>query len=226
MGRGVLAIHFLVCVLCAAFMVSCTYTKYKGGDPEISELSPEQKAKLSYWYVNEKVLKPRCIACHDGTKNSSLLSYQEVKGQIDKIQVKVFVERSMPKNQDPLTGEQASILHAWIKMGAPEHGAEPEPTPIPLEPTYNSISKNIFANKCVICHAPGKPGKRILLDLDSLLNSPYDLIDLEYPDESGLYVAVHREDDKRMPPKKEGYSRLSNEEIETILTWIQNGAKD
>lgn len=97
---------------------------------------------------------------------------------------------------------------------------------LPLTATFSSISKNIFEPKCVSCHAVGKDAKRILLDKASLLNSPLELIVPGDADESGLIIAVERDDKNRMPPEKEGYSKLSDAELTAMRTWIVNGAID
>ena len=86
--------------------------------------------------------------------------------------------------------------------------------------------KQIFQISCTECHSPSGTGKRILLDRESLMNSPLELIIPGNPDESGLVVSIERSDDKRMPPAKEGYVALKNEKKAAIRKWIENGAKD
>jgi len=116
-----------------------------------------------------------------------------------------------------------SLLWTWIEMGAPEKapGEGPGTPPEPLEPTYASLYQNVFKPKCVTCHSPGNTGSRIPLTEEGLLNSPLELIIPGNPDESGLVVAVERNDDKRMPPAKEGYSKLKDEEKAAIRAWIE-----
>lgn len=96
----------------------------------------------------------------------------------------------------------------------------------PILPTYESINKNVFMVSCKDCHNPAGSGKRILFDKLSLLNSPLELVIPGDPDESGLVVALERLDGKRMPPAKEGYTALKDEQKLAIRQWIENGAKD
>jgi len=95
-----------------------------------------------------------------------------------------------------------------------------------LTPTFDSIHEKIFTRYCISCHSPGKPAHQVLLDKDSLLNSPLDLIIPGNAEESGLVIAVAREDKKRMPPPEDGFESLKPEEISAIKIWIKNGAKD
>lgn len=216
-------------VLALIFMFGCNYTKLKNvnGDNSRFSLPPDQKAQLSYGLVDAQVLGPRCVACHGTSGGVSLERYSDVMANLDKIKNAVFVTHTMPKRGD-LNDREMSILWSWIEIGAPEQapGCGNECNPPPLEPTYDSIKQNIFERKCVACHSPGKPAARVSLEKNDLLNSPLELALPGNPDESGLVIAVERNDDKRMPPAKEGYSPLKTEEKSAIRDWIQNGAKD
>lgn len=210
------------------FIFGCNYTKLKGvnGDNSRFSLPPEQKAQLSYGMVDAQVLGPRCVSCHGTSGGVSLERYPDVVANLDKIKNAVFVTHTMPKRGD-LNDHEMSILWSWIEIGSPEKAPGCDNcNPTPLEPTYDSIKQNIFERKCVACHSPGKPAARVSLEKDNLLNSPLELVLPGNPDESGLVIAIERNDDKRMPPAKEGYSPLKNEEKSAIRDWIQNGAKD
>ncbi len=94
-------------------------------------------------------------------------------------------------------------------------------------PTFDSIYERIFVRHCNICHSPEKPGQRVLLDKQSLLDSPRDLIlPGNTQDESGLIIAITRTDSRRMPPAAPGHRPLTSKEINAIKIWIANGAKD
>ncbi len=97
---------------------------------------------------------------------------------------------------------------------------------VPIQPTFESINTHVFLKTCKNCHTPEGKGKRVLLDLESLLNSQLQLIIPMNPDESGLVVAIERKDDERMPPAENGYAELSIETKLAIRKWIENGAKD
>lgn len=96
----------------------------------------------------------------------------------------------------------------------------------PILPTFESINRNIFNKSCTKCHNETSSGKRVLLDKDSLLNSPLELVLPNNPDESGLVIAIERTDKKRMPPPKEGIKALGAEAQSAVRKWIENGAVD
>ena len=94
----------------------------------------------------------------------------------------------------------------------------------PLEATFASIQGNIFQSRCISCHSAGQSAWRVPLDTrEEVLNSPRELVIPGNADESGLIIAVIRNDNKRMPPAKAG-SALSQQEIEMIKQWINEGA--
>lgn len=133
----------------------------------------------------------------------------------------------MPK-RDSLSEDQKDMLWSWLEMGAPEFprdGGGPV-DPILLEPKFSSIDQHILQTKCITCHSEGKTAERIPLTLENLLNSPLEMVMPGDPDESGLVITLERTDEKRMPPPKDGYSRLSDKELKVIRDWITNGAKD
>jgi uncharacterized membrane protein len=95
----------------------------------------------------------------------------------------------------------------------------------PLLPTYASISRQIFEVRCLECHREGGQGKNVALEpLQSLLDSPRELVLPGNCEESGLWIALTRQDSKRMPPPDAGEA-LSAEELAVIEKWIQEGAK-
>lgn len=207
-------------------LTSCNYTKIKDGGFDGNsafKMPPEQKAQLSFNYIYQTVFVPKCVSCHGNSGGVNLETYQGALDHLSAIKKSVFQKQTMPK-RGSLTFNEKAALWNWIEMGAPRDGDGTTPPPDPITPAYDSISKHIFQVKCVTCHTPGKTGERVLLDKDSLLNSPLELVIPGNADESGLVVAIERTDDKRMPPAKEGYSKLSDEEIGAIREWIMNGA--
>lgn len=222
-------IRFLSLVLMAGVLSSCHYTRLKTppeaiDNQKFGNLKPAEKmSMMNYDFISSRILKPRCIACHDSSKDVNLETYDLVKSNLLKIKNSVFVEESMPK-RGSLTDEEKRLLWNWILLDAPIRSEEESPEVEPMIATFDSIRMNIFEPVCSTCHNPDGTGKRILLDRQSLLDSPLLLIDFEIPEESGLLVALERKDDKRMPPAKEGYSALKPEQIEIIREWIKNGA--
>ena len=196
-------------------------------------LPAEALSELSYIGITQKIFVPKCISCHGDSGGVNLESYSEVVKNLWLIKKAVLIEKTMPKN-DSLTTEELSYLSNWIEIGAPEQPANGEPPPVvepppmiePLVATYESIDKHIFQKSCKDCHNPLGSGKRVSLEKEALLNSPLELIIPQNPDESGLVIAIERNDNKRMPPEKDGYSALTDETKIIIRQWIENGAKD
>ena len=94
---------------------------------------------------------------------------------------------------------------------------------LPLKPTFAAVFDNIIIDKCLECHSPGgKSEKFPLTSWKEILDSPLELVIPGNPEESGLYIAVTRTDEKRMPSKG---APLSSEELKAIYDWIKDGAK-
>lgn len=207
-------------------LTSCNYTNIKNSEFDgnaVFKMPPEQKAQLSYVYIYQTVFAPKCVSCHGNSGRVNLETYQGALDHLSVIKKSVFQKQNMPR-LGSLSFNQKAALWNWIEMGAPKDGDGTLPPPDPITPTYDSIDQHIFQVKCITCHTAGKTGERILLDKESLLNSPLELVIPGNADESGLVVAVERADDKRMPTAKEGYSKLTDEEIGAIRKWIMDGA--
>ncbi len=191
---------------------------------------------LSYEFVNQEVLKPRCLVCHGSGASIGLETYSLVKSRMRDIIRAVLVEKSMPKNA-ALSKREYDILLTWIANGAPElpdtepkptpgptATPSPTPTPAPLEPTFDSIKKNILTVRCIACHSGTGPAKHIPMQTrEDLVDSPREIVIPGNPDESGIVLAIERTDSKRMPPPDAG-AALSQKEKDVIRKWIQDGA--
>ena len=135
----------------------------------------------------------------------------------------------------PNNGDYMRILLALvILVGISNCGTESAKTEpkeegvasIPLEATFNSIHEQILLPKCVGCHSPGQAAKRVPLNTrEDLINSPRDLVIPGNPAESGLFLAVTRTDQKRMPPATVSIEPLLKKEVEVIRQWILEGAQ-
>lgn len=211
-------------------VLSCDYNNLKQPQTDLNQqfsMPAEKISELSYNFLYQSVFLPKCISCHGNSGNINLETYSNNLNNLELIQNTVFIKRTMPK-RSYLSIEEQSALWNWIRIGAPEKAINNHTDPIaePLVPTYDSIKKHVLQTSCKDCHNSTGSGKRILLDKESLLNSPLELIIPGNPDESGLIIAIERADDKRMPSAKEGYSELNGETKLVISSWIQNGAKD
>lgn len=102
----------------------------------------------------------------------------------------------------------------------------PVANPVTVDPTWDSISKNIFEPKCTKCHQAGEKAEDYpLTDRAYVTDEANLLVKVGKPEESDIYIAITRQDKKTMPPAKTGMT-LSEQEKEAIRIWILNGAKD
>lgn len=217
-------------IIFISFLVGCRYSQVMGlNDNELNDqmnLPKEEQLKLSYNLLNQKIFQRKCTSCHGNSGGINLETYSDVVKVLPDIKRSVFITQTMPK-QTFLTDEEKRLLWNWIQLGGPLQAQNPMTEPLlpePLEPTYESINKNIFISKCTTCHSEGNSGQRILLTKAELLDSPLELVLPGNSDESGLVIAVERTDRKRMPPEKDGYSALKEDERSAIRTWIESGA--
>jgi uncharacterized membrane protein len=86
--------------------------------------------------------------------------------------------------------------------------------------------RNVFANKCAVCHGPdlAKPKGRFgyVLDLRRVAENPEIVVPGE-PDQSELWELVKRDE---MPPSDSPQGALTLDQKETIRAWIAAGAQE
>lgn len=195
---------------------------HEKGSPQADVAVPTVKT-VAYRHV-QNIVSTRCVRCH----SNEFSSYDSLRTHISDIQKRAIEKRDMPPNS-PLSDAEAQTLNIWIQANMPLNageGSQPIPPPAPLEPTFQSIRDNVFTARCIVCHGPGGSHKKINIFDEALLTSsdgwvvPYD------PDKSELYQDLIKPAKGRMPPAKNGAAPLSQEQIDTIRTWILNGAKD
>jgi uncharacterized membrane protein len=130
----------------------------------------------------------------------------------------------MPKQPyQPLTTEEALLLQAWIEAGGPGNQ-----NPVSqLEPTFESIRKNILVPKCLICHKAGGETDHIPLSTrEDLIDSPLEIVIPGNAEESMFMIVVQEGARKQMPPPESGMTPLAEEEKKVVENWILEGAKD
>jgi hypothetical protein len=90
-------------------------------------------------------------------------------------------------------------------------------------PTFTQV-KQVFVARCLGCHSATGTAARVPLGtLEDLINSPRQLVLPGNWEDSGLYIAVSRTDDRRMPPPRAG-DPLNAGQIELFRLWIETGA--
>lgn len=135
------------------------------------------------------------------------------------------VEKTMPLKSYTLvypfrkvTKKEQKKLLAWIDpLIERVKNFEDKYAEVILDITPSGMAKRVFATKCFRCHANGitKGGFGGMQDLEALKGSKY--IDLDNPTQSEIYTISQS---KEMPPNIK--QALTEEELETVLFWIQN----
>jgi mono/diheme cytochrome c family protein len=196
---------------------------------------------LSFEQIQSLVFQPSCVSCHGiaggNVHGINLETYSNVIKNLAKVLEQVVVLKKMPP-EGPLSDDLQKTLAAWIKAGAPEEGQNPVPIPIPvpipvpspiapptsLQPTFASISQNIFIPRCILCHGASGPVSRINInDFNFLADPKNNLVIHGNAKLSRLFEVISATDNSRMPPAGDP---LKTDEINTIEIWINNGAKD
>lgn len=224
---------FAIFLLATLGVWACSYQKNKLPEYSTGEIPSALLNSVSYSMVSARVFQPYCISCHGNSGGVSLETYDSARGALSLIQQAVFLDKSMPKAPNPpLSPEDAQILTAWIRAGAPRAPRDGTPdTPLPpepeLEPTYASIRSMIIGQKCIRCHSLGGVAERVPLGtLDDLLNSPLDIVIPGNAEESDIVLVLEEGARKPMPPLDSGITPVSKKDSEIIKEWINNGATD
>lgn len=117
----------------------------------------------------------------------------------------------------------AFLAAAWAVGSAAAGGAQAEE-----KVDYRTQIRPILSEYCYECHGPEKDESG--LRLDSKESAFVELDGLKIlvpgdPDDSELYLRISAEfPEERMPPYEAG-TYLTDEEIETIRQWIEQGAE-
>ena len=99
------------------------------------------------------------------------------------------------------------------------------------EVQFNRDIRPILSNKCFFCHGPDEKKRQADLRLDLRAGALLDLggyaaVVPGQPDQSKLLTRVaHQDPDELMPPPKSKRARLTNEEVQLIRRWIEQGAQ-
>lgn len=163
------SIAWLLLILC----ISCTFQRDKAGNDSSTFFESPSCTPLSFAQIQNEIFgtpanaQGKCLFCHQvGSSLIALNSYDAVKSRLGQIEDSVRNNR-MPKNS-PLSADKKRLLFSWIQQGSPELAdptkvsencdsgkdpvPSPNPTPVLIEPNYESLRQNIFASRCLGCH--------------------------------------------------------------------------
>ena len=185
------------------------------------------KEELDFSIVQSKIFSPRCVSCHQ-----QYGSYAGVRRELASISSAVSANR-MPKTGGPLSGPLKQLLLDWTDAGSPEvAGQIPVQEPVTIHPVWQSISDNIIAPRCLVCHNPNGQAKFLDLSTRQAIFSSRNrlfgegegkkLINFDQPDLSYLFDVIN-DDVEPMPPVWANIRRLNVEEIGALKEWIGLG---
>ncbi len=217
-------------LLALIFIVSCggpSKMQFSVKDTTFG-VSDALKQSVSYNEVVSKVFANSCLSCHDSGSKIPLNTYESAVAHLKDIKKTVLLKQSMPRAPvSVLTKNQLQLVAAWIEAGAPReplNGDHVEPEP-ELRPDYESIKARIIDRKCLTCHSSGGNASQIpLVTKDDLLSSNLDIVVPGNPDDSGFMIVLEEGARKFMPPKKSGFTSVSEAEKAIIRLWIAQGA--
>jgi uncharacterized membrane protein len=184
---------------------------------------PGSGSTILFAEVREKIFVPFCIQCH-----VQYGDYTFVQQDLKNIKTAVNQNR-MPKNQSPLSSEQKQLLAEWISSGAQNEAVvsvqPPTAEPQGLQPTWDSLYKNIFVPKCVVCHSPTGPANWV--DVSSRAGMTKTLlkhIDFKNIENSNLILRL-KDPEEPMPPlpPDSNIPQLTTEEVQIVIEWIEAG---
>lgn len=241
-----------VTVALAAALVGCQESTLKAGLRGQNEEALALKfcdVTLSYASV-KPVFDGRCVRCHQSGTRNAVGTYGEIARIKDSIHFEITND-TMP-DDGPLSAEQKKLMMAWLDAGAPESSsqvlacgqamAEPaptNPTPPPVAPTpappvdpvtpptgprtYAELRAKVLEPKCLTCHNIG--GSAMLYDFTDYQSmiSLNEIYDRANPANSVIVQAVLKVGRGQMPPVRSNIPRLTDDEVELLRGWIEDG---
>jgi uncharacterized membrane protein len=236
-------------IILVLLVLSCnkkSKLKFQDNRPQVNQPQVNRPVleSISYADVKTKVFDVSCVRCHGNDGGVTLETYEEVFHEMELIRITTLEEHSMPKGSS-LSAEQIEVLTAWINAGGPNESVNirepstpteppvvvtpPTEPPVvitpPTEPVviFDTIKSDIIENKCMGCHArPNLLEKFPLNSRDGMLQK--GLLVPGNAEVSLLYKTLLPTARKVMPPNRPNVKQLTQEEINAIKTWIDNGA--
>jgi mono/diheme cytochrome c family protein len=223
-----------------------TATPAPAASPEPAETV--DLANVTYVEDILPIFEERCSECHSGEDPEEQLELTRYRSALAGSQngpvivpgdpensylVEQVVSGRMPKDRDPLPEHEIDLIIAWIEQGAPDGEANaPEETGAEQEPaasvdlanvSYQNDVLPIFEAHCSECHSGEEPEEQLELTryrsaIAGSQNGP--VIVPGDPEHSFLVDQIVS---GRMPKRGDP---LSQQEIDVIIAWIEQGALD
>lgn len=219
-------LKFILLLMGSLFVVSCgNFIKPKHQQaPSASNDVSNVGSGVAFAEVRDKIFVPHCVKCH-----IQYGDYDFVKPSLTSI-VSSIEENRMPKGGPPITEDLKVLLRSWVSGGAPNEATASAPTTPPidenvLQPTWASLSRNIFIPKCAVCHNP--TGQAPWVDVSSrpgMAKTFQKHINFKNPEESNLIVRLADPEEPMPPlPPDSNIPQLTEEEIQVVVEWIKAG---
>jgi hypothetical protein len=234
------SLEFRLSIFSLLALFACNETVIKHSSSPNINSSTCGAQPISFASVNTQIFIRNCTVngCHAGG-SLNLTTYEGVRANLAQVKDSVLGNRMPPMG--PLSVQDKELLVTWINQGAPlraedavidclpnesevnpEPEVEPQPEPL-LQPTYESLKIEVFAQNCLGCHGAGS---RIgdFASYEAITGSGQsDLFNREDPGRSEFVLRLVAEGNGLMPPPRSGLAPLSPEVVEVIKTWISNG---
>ncbi len=227
---------------------SCNYKMQKqdpAGNSGQGSLSAD--AVISYEIVSSYSMHT-CQSCHAGVSKPGLDSIDLVRANSSKVMTEVEGNKMPPpeKGYSSLSDCQKAIMKKWVDIGMPESSSSrvselpecksigsvtpPPIIPIELMPlNYETLNTRILQKKCLSCHTsdskndakdyPFYPYQALIDEAQSGLEwAPPAIKNKVYRD-----ITAPDGDDNLMPPPESKQARLTQEEINFIVRWVDAG---
>lgn len=205
-------------------------------DTTFTEPEPPECDTVNVTYPGtiQPLLGQFCLDCHSGPTPEGGLNFEDYEtvafvAQSGQLLGAIRHEAgysAMPPSGIMLSDCDIAKFEIWIRDTTFN---EPGPGGIPCDPDtvyFENTILPLLQSSCGIvgCHDPGTANDGIILtSYQHIIDS--DIIDLNQPHESELYeVLIETDPDKRMPPPPK--QPLTEAQINSVLTWIQQGAQN
>lgn len=215
-----------VLILSFSFM---TVLFYQNCSKPVSQSSSLVSGLTSFDIVEQKaiaVLNAKCATCHNASSPNggvvmdmdSLLASGAVVPTEPGISplFQAISNGRMPPSR-PMAQEDIMAISEWITKMSKDGGVVlPPDAPLPLGPTFASISKNILVPKCLRCHNAANSAGGVNY---ATYNSASNTVQKTLPMNSSFYTSVA----VRNTMPKDAPGSLSTDERTAIFNWITAG---